>query len=85
MARIASAARLLLLTLALCGCTCGVAGCARAEAEQESRFRIEMVARFNSGDAYVLTDTETGKQWLYVRDTTYDHLSIDVEPMGGGE
>lgn len=63
-----------LITLALCGCTCGLAGCTSAEAKTSrgSRFDVEYIAT-NSNDFMLdhmvvdlITDTETGRQWMVV-------------------
>lgn len=57
-------ALLLLVTLLVTVCT----GCAatEAEAEESDRFTIENVGGTMCAYAYILTDNETGVQYLYV-------------------
>lgn len=55
-------ALLLLVALLVTVCT----GCTEAEAEEPDRFVIENVADTIIVSAYVLTDKETGVQYLYV-------------------
>lgn len=74
MARVKKLAFGILMTLALCGCTCTLAGCASAEAKtgQESRFEVEFYESHGSAFALdymavdLITDTETGRQWMVV-------------------
>ena len=87
MARIKRAVFGVLIALALCGCTCSLAGCADAEAKTASRggrFAFEAVEHPSYSVAVmVLVDTETGERWLYVQDTTYGNMAIDIEPLDG--
>lgn len=54
----------LVLVLALTGC----AAQASAAAETEKRFTIDFVERNRGMDVYIITDTNTGKQYLYCRE-----------------
>lgn len=57
-------ALLLLVTLLVTVCTgCGVK---QAEAEETERFTIENMGGIMCAYAYILTDNETGVQYLYV-------------------
>ena len=63
-----------------------ITGCSTtetAEARCGSRLSVEYVGCDDSGHAtfFVVTDPETSRQWLYVRDTTYGKTSIDIEPL----
>lgn len=74
-----------LIALALCGCTCGLAGCTDAEAKTSngSRFEVE-TDQFAFGNTLVvdiLTDTETGRQWVVVC-TTH---GVTMTPLEGGK
>lgn len=74
-----------LIVLALCGCTCGLAGCAETEAsaEQSSRFEVEtnLLAFGNTFAVDILTDTETGRQWVVVC-TAH---GVAMTPLEGGK
>lgn len=61
---VALVALLLLVTLLVTVCT----GCnaTEAEAEETERFTIENVGGIMCAYAYILTDNETGVQYLYV-------------------
>lgn len=93
MARIKRLMFAVLISLALCGCTCALAGCSDRQAVAETavataRFSMDFVENVDGArnvTVSVLTDMETGKQWLYVRDTTFGKTSIDIEPMDGGQ
>lgn len=54
-----------------------------AEAAQESRFSFEGAGYADYGNIklFVVTDSETKRQWLYIRDTSYGKPSIHVEPL----
>ena len=61
---ISMVALLLLVTLLVTVCTgCGVK---QAEAEETGRFTIENMGGIMCAYAYILTDNETGVQYLYV-------------------
>lgn len=74
MERLKAILKFTLVTLALCGCTCGIVGCTnrKAEAEQPSRFDVEYVTShskafyLNHMTVDLITDKETGQQWLVV-------------------
>ncbi len=69
----------LLATYVLTGCSTTET----AEARCGSRLSVEYVGCDDSGHAtfFVVTDPETSRQWLYVRDTTYGNTSVDIEPL----
>lgn len=79
-------AMLVLLAIAVVISGCSVSQSEADAAERPARFSMECVERVD-GDACVtvsvLHDSETGRRWLYVRDTTYGKLSIYVEPIEG--
>lgn len=54
-----------------------------AEAVQKSRFSVEEAgyADYATIKFFVVTDSETKRQWLYIRDTSYGKPSIHVEPL----
>lgn len=76
-------AMLVLLAIAV-----AVSGCSKETvaygASPSGRFSIESVDGVDGAKnvtVFVLRDSETGREWLYVRDTTFG-TSIDIEPMG---
>lgn len=73
------------LLVSLLGCTCTIAGCSEAEARTDGRVSTEHVGSFDNGhvNVFVLTDSKTGRKWLFVQDTSYCKTAIDVEPMEG--
>lgn len=85
MARIKRAVFGVLIALALCGCTCGLAVCTDAEAKTSngSRFEVEtdLLAFGNTLAVDILTDTETGRQWVVVC-TTH---GVAMTPLEGGK
>lgn len=66
------------IIVALCGCTCGVAGCserAAAQEEQSSRGRFLVSEQTNDETwthTILITDTETGCQYLWVTRAVID-------------
>ena len=61
------------IVVALCGCTCGIAGCseraAAQEEENEEQYRFVISDRSINSlfvSASIVTDTETGCQYLFV-------------------
>lgn len=91
MARIKRAVFGVLIALALCGCTCSLAGCASQEAKtgQESRFKVEFNAGHGSLSALdymavdLITDTETGQQWVVVC-TTHGTAMAPIDGSNDG-
>lgn len=69
-----------------------VSGCSASQpiaeaAVASTRFSMECVENVDGAKnvtVSVLTDRETGRQWLFVRDTTFGNTSIDIEQMDGG-
>ena len=72
-----------LAAAALCICACSLTGCERAEAEQDERWRYESVAYvpWSMDRTYVLTDSETGRQWIVV---SGGH-GVAIAPAGGDD
>ena len=69
-----------------------VSGCSKKavayDASPSGRFSLESVESVDGArnvDVSVLRDSETGREWLYVRDTTFGKTSIDIEPMDWSE
>lgn len=81
-------AMLVLLAIAV-----AVSGCSASQPEAEAavastRFTMDFVEDVDGAKnvtVSVLTDRETGRQWLFVRDTTFGNTSIDIEPMDWSE
>ena len=66
-----------------------LAGCAASEVQAETpqRFSIEKAA-YNYSESvkvFVIRDSETGDEWLFVEDTSFGNTSIDVEPLEVGQ
>ena len=77
---------LLALLVLMLSTVFAITGCSTtetAEARCGSRLSVEYVGCDDSGHAtfFVVTDPETSRQWLYVRDTTYGNTSVDIEPL----
>lgn len=75
---VALIALILLLVLVVCTCT----GCADEAAEVEApRFIVENID-LDFGLAYIITDTETGVQYLFVKCVNEGGLTVMLDANG---
>lgn len=78
-------AMIVLLAIAIAVSGCSVSQPVAEAAVASTRFTIGFVENVDGAKnvtVSVLRDSETGREWLYVRDTTFGNTSIDIEPMG---
>lgn len=78
-------AMLVLLAIAIAVSGCSASQPVAEAAVASTRFTMGFVENVDGAKnvtVSVLRDSETGREWLYVRDTTFGNTSIDIEPMG---
>lgn len=76
------------IVVALCGCTCGIAGCSEsASATEENVVSYRLVMsdvpeNATFADATIITDTETGCQYLFVYRSKAGGVTLLVDEDG---
>ena len=77
------------IVVALCGCTCGIAGCSERAAaqdeENEEQYRLVVSDQSNNAlftSMSIITDTETGCQYLVVYRSEAAGLTLLVDADG---
>ena len=77
------------IVVALCGCTCGIAGCSERAAaqdeENEEQYRLVVSDQSNNAlftSMSIITDTETGCQYLFVYRSEAAGLTLLVDADG---